>query len=428
MTRQRTLRLIERSLGKRALVWFGTRGDDIEMVTDLRNLEAAFSVIAGYRQRATIHGAALEDYSHLRVDLDTHDIDEDPLVDPIRALRRDMLASLDRPSAVFTYRPSTFVSAVCFARLDSTDYLGMFKGHQSAFEHKPWVESAVAQLNIPHLRWRYVADDERAHVVPLLRRGPLVLRRSRSSGGVGVVKVESEEELESEWPSQDEAFVSVAPYLDGGLPVNIGAVVWDTDVTVHYPSVQLIGIPSLTSRPFGYCGNDFGAAADWPARVLDQVENSTILIGRWLQRLGYRGAFGVDYLVKDGQALFMEVNARFQGSTHLSSRISRMQDESCIILDHLAANLHANPVPSAPLRDRVKACPKLGHVVLHWLGSPREGLSGTPAAATFARTPRLRVSRCHPAPRGGHGDWRNDRTLHHQRAADKHRLRPTPRS
>jgi hypothetical protein len=377
MRRADLLTQLSARLGTRDGVWFGTRGDDVEGVADLPNLAAAYSVIAPYQRRSTVEGVALEQLSGVRVDLDAHDIDEAPRDQSVLELRRGVMKALGRPSFAFTYRPSTFLSAICFARRDRSTYIGMFKDHQAAFEHKPWVESAVADLELPRIRWTYIADEEQLNALRLLKDGPIMLRRSRTSGGTGLAKVESAEQLAESWMRQDEVFVSVAPFVDNALPVNIGGVVFDDGVTVHLPSVQLIGISSCTTRPFGYCGNDFGAARDLDAAVVTSIELSTRSIGDWLRRWGYRGAFGADYLVHDGVPLFTEVNARFQGSTHLSCHISVQQGESCLMLEHLAALLGLPCPPQPSLWHRVRDAPNLAHVVPHWTGTDAHHIDGS---------------------------------------------------
>jgi hypothetical protein len=263
----------------------------------------------------------------------------------------------------------------------------MFKDHQAAFEHKPWVESAVADLGLPHIPWTYIADEEQLDALRLLGDGAIMLRRSRSSGGTGVAKVESAEQLTRSWMHQDEAFVGVAPFVEDALPVNVGGVVFDDGVTIHLPSVQLIGVPSCTTRPFGYCGNDFGAARDLDAPAVDMIERSTRTIGDWLRARGYRGAFGADYLVHDGVALFTEVNPRFQGSTHLSCQISVHLGESCLMLEHLAALLRLSCPPQPPLLDRVRDAPDMAHVVPHWGGPQPEHIDGSELVLALATHP-----------------------------------------
>jgi hypothetical protein len=387
--REMVLGDISQALEGRDLVFFGTRGDDADGLADLPNFAASFSVVSTYSQRVGIDAYSLEQFSGHRVDLDAHDIDDEPRRGPADALRDALLDRLGSHCAVMTYRPSTFLSAICFARADKARYLGMFKDHQFAFEHKPWVESAVRLLGLPRVPWVYVSDREQARAAECIQRGPVVLRTSRSSGGTGVRRVDSGAELARAWPDEPEAFVSVAPFIDSATPVNVGGVVWDDGVTVHFASVQLIGIPALTSRQFGYCGNDFGAIRDLGDEVIRDLERSVGTVGEWMRGLGYRGAFGVDFLVKDGTPLFTEVNPRFQGSTHLSNLLSRSLGESCLFTDHLAALLHVPMPRRAPLVDRTRDLPAMSHFVAHWLAPSASGVDGYRLARAATALPGL---------------------------------------
>ena len=355
-------------LGDKQLVYFGTRGEDVEAVADLGRLTGAFSIIAAYGGRSAVQSGALEDLTGVRPDLDTFDLDAEPRSEAMMILRRTMLRALSRPTIVFAYRPSTFVSAVCFARHDRCRYLGLSKDHQAAFEHKPWVESAIADLGMAHIPWRYISDDDQLETMRFFDDGPVMLRRSRTTGGVGMVRVDDPSQLESLWFHDDEAYVSVAPFLEGGIPVNVGGVVWHDGVTLHPASIQLIGIDGCTTRPFGFCGNDFQAVSDLGPDVLDAIDTSSRVVGQWLRTFGYRGAFGVDFLVRDGVPLFTEVNPRFQGSTHASCRLSVEEGESCLMLEHLAAHLGIDAPPCRSLREQAASASPLAHLVVHWGG------------------------------------------------------------
>lgn len=357
------------ALGTRNLIWFGTRGDDVDAIADLPNLTHSFSIIGRYETRASVDGTALEDLDHQRVDLDQYDIDTDLGLEAVQELRRRILRATSSPSALFTYRPSTFLSSISFARVGRTEYLGLFKDFQAAFEHKPWVESSVAGLDIPRVAWTYVADEDQLDAIRLFDQGPVVLRPSRTSGGVGITRVEQDRQLAASWLRGSEAFVSIAPFVDGSIPLNIGAVVWDDGITLHHPSFQLIGVPSLTGRTFGYCGNDFGAVKELSRSSMDAIERSTLAVGEWLRGRSYRGAFGIDFLLKDDQPLFLEVNPRFQGSTHLSCQIAKMADEPCLMLDHLAAMLGLPCPKRQPLTVMARSAPDLSHVIMHYTGS-----------------------------------------------------------
>lgn len=385
MRRNDLINAVTRRLGDRRLVWLGTRGDDIESISDLDQLTDAFCITGRYQRRPSVDSVALEDLTGRRVDLDTFDIDDHPRDPAVVEFRQMLLRALARPSAVFTYRPTSFLSATTFARRDQCRHLGIFKDLQGAFEHKPWVESAVADLGVAHIPWTYIPDNDRLDTARLLADGPVVLRRSRSTGGVGLTRLDDIEQLSDLWPDEDEAYVSVAPFYEDAVPVNVGGVVWRDGVTVHPASIQLIGLPSCTTRPFGYCGNDFGASRDFSRTILDQIDEATRAIGAWLGSFGYLGAFGIDFLIVDEQPLFTEVNPRLQGSTHLSCQLSVRADESCLLLEHLAAFLGVASPRSRPLVEQTTDVGDLSHVVVHWTAEGRQGVDPAPLATALTK-------------------------------------------
>lgn len=384
-SRSRLLAEVASALGRRALVYAGIRGEDVEPIADLPNLEASFCIIGAYKHRASVESLAYEDLTGVRVDLETWDIDDHLHADETVAFRRALLVSLDRDSALLPYRPSRFLSSLAFARHDRCLDLGMFGAHQSAFEHKPWVETSLAAAGVPCIPWQYIADEEQPGAASLFASGPVVLRRSRTSGGEGIVRVDDPDALSAHWPHVEEAFVSVAPFLDNSIAVNVGATVWADAVSVHHPSVQLIGIDGCTTREFGFCGNDFAAIKDLDPSHLDDIQRYTMTIGDWLRSFGYLGAFGVDYIIHDGHVLFTEVNPRFQGSTHASARLSIEIDEPCLMLEHLAARLHLAPPPPRRITDLVGDMPDLAHLAIHWTGGDPAHLDPRSLLDEFAK-------------------------------------------
>lgn len=365
--RSRLAGQIADALGPRNLFWFGTRGDDARSLCDLDQFKGSFTILNRPAWLSNSESVSYEDLTGTRVDLDAWDIDDHLFDPPTHQFRRAMLnAMAGQDHAIVPYRPSNFLSALEFARNDRGLSLGLFAGHQHVFEHKPWVESAVKQMGLPMVPWRYIADEEQLDIRDLLADGPVVLRPSRGSGGSGMSKVEDAKGVAEKWPAGEEFFASVAPYLSGCVPLNVGAVVWDRGITLHFPSVQLIGIPECAARPFGYCGNDFASVKEIEPALIDQVEAMTIRIGNWLRLQGYRGAFGIDFMVDRGTALFTEINPRFQGSTRMSAQLSVELDQPCVLMDHIAAMLHLDCPDDRPrLVDQVAEMPARAQVIVH---------------------------------------------------------------
>ena len=162
--RRTVLDFIGTKLGRRDVIWGGLRSDDIEAISDLKQLAGSFSIVGGHDRGGAIPSLDFEDLSGLRPDLDGWDIEDHLDSSAAHEFREAILTRLARPTALLPYRPSRFLSSLLFARKDRCLDLGLFSDHQAIFDHKPWVETHVAAMDLPHVPWTYVADEEQATV------------------------------------------------------------------------------------------------------------------------------------------------------------------------------------------------------------------------------------------------------------------------
>lgn len=367
---------LREELDGRRLIWFGIRGEDGEALLQIPELSSSYSIIAKLRSSSLRDesNVSLEEITGVREDLDTYDIDEPASrTADVLTFRRRLLSEVSGRCVVMPYRPSGLVSSLAFARRDTVTLAGLHKDRQHIFENKPWVETELGDRGVRGLGWRYVADEHRDVALRLLERGPQVIRASRTSGGVGIAVVRDAADLEQHWPAELDAFVGFAPYLDPTYPINLSGVVFpDGSVRLHPASLQLIGVPSCTDRPFGYVGNDFGALKSLSSGILSELDDLGITVGRWLHEERYNGVFGVDALVHNGAVHFTEINARFQGSSALSARVARHVDVPDLFLDHLAAMLGTGPLgPRVTIGEWAQSQPDLAKIVVHNISGAR---------------------------------------------------------
>jgi aspartate carbamoyltransferase catalytic subunit len=362
MSRSAYRQLLERKLGKRGLVYFGTRGADARSLTDLRNFECIFSQIAP-SGLAGVEEVCLESLTKRRVDLDAYDIDAD-VSTPVSDLRVEMLRRFETLAAVVPYRAGAVLASVWFPRSDKVLHLGNFHELQDTFEHKPWVESQLSAAGVRTIPWRYFADSERPLIKEMLEITPLVVRSNRSDGGTGVRFIHSAEELDRDWPPHTDGFLATASFVEG-LPINVNAVVFaDGAVSRHGVSVQLVGIEGCTGRRFGYCGNDFAAAAALDAGDIEEIDRTLDAVAGWLARHGYRGAFGMDVILSEHKVFVVELNPRFQGSSRLSAVLDSQSDRADMFLAHIGAFLDLSPPDHLTSTDLLQR-PLAAHIVVH---------------------------------------------------------------
>lgn len=151
---------------------------------------------------------------------------------------------------------------------------------------------------------------------------PFVVQTARSQSGAGTSLIRQESDLAGILANLADAEVWIAPYA-GRLSLNINAIAMDSRVAVGYPSIQLVGLAMVGVRPFsGYCGNDYTSTASLPYEIVQESQNQTERLGRWLASLGYRGIFGLDFVMQQesGKLFAVDLNPRWQGSTVLETQ------------------------------------------------------------------------------------------------------------
>ncbi len=378
------IRRIENALGHRKLYWFGPRGADASALLDIGQFDGAFSIMAPLEAVSVRHDVSLEAMTGQRVDHNTYSFEADTS-DALREFRSKLLSVLSHQSAIVPYRPNRFLSNICFPRVEKTQHLGMFHEHQSQFEHKPWVESELRRIGVNTLPWVYFADEDHPRLVEFFEgNGPIVLRASRSDGGVRVELIETLEQLAHHIPQHDDGFLSACRYLDDSIPLNLnGCIFKDGSVILHGLSEQLIGRSELTRRRFGYCGNVFRNGCDWQAELIDQFERNALLTGKWLAANGYVGVFGVDGLFADGTVYVVEINPRFQGSSWAVALMDRGNDMSDLYLFQLAASLGLAGPPQVPLAETVHRYRDSALAIVCNLSGASARLSPTVASAAL---------------------------------------------
>lgn len=103
---------------------------------------------------------------------------------------------------------------------------------------------------------------------------------------------------------------------------------------------ELVGLAELTPFGGGWCGNEVFAAADstfLTADIRQQAQQATLALGEQLRRAGYRGCFGLDFLLdQDTGALYLgEMNPRITGASPLTSQALLEAGSVPLLLFHL---------------------------------------------------------------------------------------------
>ncbi len=148
-----------------------------------------------------------------------------------------------------------------------------------------------------------------AEVLPQLRR-PLVAQSPRSHAGKRTFAIDSEADWDALCAALPGRPLRLAERIEG-RPGTVHAVVdHEGAVLVSAPIVQVTGTPWLTPYPLGSCGNDF----TWRPKPIPEPAPLIEALGAVIAKRGYRGYFGVDFVVGPEGPVLIEINPRLTAS------------------------------------------------------------------------------------------------------------------
>ncbi len=116
----------------------------------------------------------------------------------------------------------------------------------------------------------------------------------------------------------------------------IEACVTRHGVAIGPLATELVGFPELTPYRGGWCGNEIGKGLFDPA-IVDAAVDVTRRFGERLAATGYRGIFGLDFLLDEdtGELYLGELNPRITGLTPLTTQVADELDCISPLLLHL---------------------------------------------------------------------------------------------
>lgn len=215
-----------------------------------------------------------------------------------------------RPSTLLSFKPGKRVLEA--ARALGADYALPDPTLSAGLENKlalPGIAEG-AGVRIPRQQ-RVKLEGSFADVAPDLAR-PLVVQSPRSNAGRRTWRVEDEAGWAALLAELGGRPAKAAEYIEGP-PGTIGVVVDARGAcVVTAPIVQVTGVPWLTPYRLGSCGNDF----TWRIER-DPGDGAYALgeaLGAELARRGYRGHFGVDFVVGPDGPVLIEINPRLTAS------------------------------------------------------------------------------------------------------------------
>jgi hypothetical protein len=127
--------------------------------------------------------------------------------------------------------------------------------------------------------------------------------------------------------------VKLSKKIDG-YAYTINGVCTKKGIYIAGLSYQITGVASLGARPGTTVGNDWVFRENISS--VDEILKITTTIGERIYKEGFRGMFGVDFIIEPtGQIFVIEVNARQTASIPMYNKIQLLNEEIPLSMIHM---------------------------------------------------------------------------------------------
>lgn len=172
---------------------------------------------------------------------------------------------------------------------------------------------------------------------------PLVIQFGRGWAGSTTYFVENEDQFLDLKRLFLKKKIKIVRFIEGKTVLN-NACIFRHQILVGPPAQQIGAIKGLTSLPGATCGRQ------WPANLTPgqekEIERLTDRVGQIMNSSGYRGYFGLDFIVENrtGKIFLSENNARLTASVPFFSKLEQKADENPLLLYHISSFLDDYPI------------------------------------------------------------------------------------
>ncbi|PIS15404.1 hypothetical protein COT63_00130 [Candidatus Shapirobacteria bacterium CG09_land_8_20_14_0_10_38_17] len=206
---------------------------------------------------------------------------------------------------------------------------------------------------------------------------PFVIQYPLSGGGKGTFFIKTAKDLRKARESlialtkgeiDDNQEMIVSQFIKGPSPSVTGCVTRQGILSTS-PQYQVLSMPELNNRSGAglFCGHDWSFSHFSPY-VCRQVYEITEMVGQYLQKIGYKGIFGLDFIMDERteKVYVVECNPRLLGSFPTLTMAQISNGEPPILAFHILEFLNANyQIDTKAINQQMRMQRKGAQMLLH---------------------------------------------------------------
>ena len=325
--------------------WLGQRAHDAEGIHNILPLDFIISCDFGleidhFHAKKDVY--SIEKKNKIRKNWSNEDLGLN-LKDSFGSEIFDRWARTQKDINILCYRSIKYLERKRFGLKNKIRIYSASEKLKKYFDNKILFYKALNSLEVPRIPGEVIKlGKEKFESISSSLSVPFVIQFPYGSSGNSTFFIKNKNEYIALQKKHPSSIVAVKKYIDG-YSLNVNGIIVSGEkgpfVRSSIPSGQLVGIPECSSFLSSFCGNDYSMTKNINKKILKEVDLQTKKTGIWMAEKGFRGIFGMDFVIDHDQTVYpVEINPRFQNSTGLYTTIFDINrdDNYALFLLHIA--------------------------------------------------------------------------------------------
>lgn len=150
-----------------------------------------------------------------------------------------------------------------------------------------------------------------------------IIQKDISGGGEGTYLLTNSSKNEVFAELNEGALYLVSPYYSPKISACCHMLIGNDDIAVFPFGIQA---SEIYNNKILYKGTSYKENNIIEKKHEQKLFENAVMIGRRLQQIGYRGICGLDFIIYNDMVIFIEINARYLGSTFLVNKALQEQN------------------------------------------------------------------------------------------------------
>ncbi|MCK4591983.1 ATP-grasp domain-containing protein [Candidatus Parcubacteria bacterium] len=235
---------------------------------------------------------------------------------------------------IITFKPSPKIARLC--NNNDFKYLGNKWELNRKLEDKVEFVKITKKLRIPNAKSeiKKIENNEKFQGLFNLKE-KYVIQLQRGYSGNSTFLIKNKTDLDKIIKKYKGRKVKISKYIKGDT-YTVNVHVGELGIIISQPIFQITGLVDYNKNELGTCGNDYMYGEKLKSKEKKKIFNYTKKVGSYMKKIGYRGIFGLDFIVSGDNADLIEINPRFVGSIPVFTKLQIQRKQVPFLFLHLA--------------------------------------------------------------------------------------------